>query len=102
MNHWKRKHSQAVYIPCLKKEDKKTKEIYYHYGKDIELGTGTNFELILSAMDKGAVFYDPGIKLEQASSPTPKSPKRRNQFRTNHKHIDMLYKKFEFVDVENP
>lgn len=105
MNHWKRKHSQAVYIPCLKQEIKKANkeiETFYHYGKDIELGTGTSFELILSAMDKGTVFYDPGIKLEQASSPTPKSPKRRNQFRTNHKHIGTLYKKFEFIDVENP
>ena len=102
MNHWKRKHSQAVYIPCLKRENKQTKEIHYHYGKDIELGTGTSFELILSAMNKGTVFYDPGIKLEQASSPNPKTPKRRSQFRTNHKHIDTLYKKFEFIDVENP
>ena len=101
MDHWKRKHSQAVYIPCLRQENKQTKEIHYHYGKDIELGTGTSFELILTAMNKGTVFYDPGIKLEQASSPKPKI-KKRSQFRTNHKHIDTLYKKFEFVDVENP
>ncbi len=96
MDHWKRKHSQAVYIPCMKQQNAGATE--YHYGKDIELGTGTNFEMILAAMNLGNVFYDPGIKLEFASTDKPKI-KKRNQFRVNHKHLDSLYRKFEFLDV---
>ncbi len=99
MDHWKRKHSQVVYIPCLKHKQE-TGIIEYHYGKDIEMGTGTDFEMILSAMHLGTVYYDPGIKLEHTSTGKPKI-KRRSQFRVNHKHLDTLYKKFEFVDVES-
>ena len=96
MNHWKRKHSQAVYIPCMRRMHSGICE--YRYGKDIELGTGTNFEMVLSAMNLGALFYDPGIKLENASSNEPRL-KRRNQFRINHSRLNTLYKNFEFLDV---
>lgn len=96
MDHWKRKHSQAVYVPCLRRSD--SGAFQYSYGKDIELGVGTNFEKFLAAMHIGAVFYDPGIKLEMASG--DKSVlKRRSQFRVNHKHLDTLYKKFELIDL---
>jgi len=97
MDHWKRKHSQAVYIPCMKRIQSGIHE--YHYGKDIEMGTGTNFEMILSAMHLGTVYYDPGIKMEHASTGKPKI-KRRSQFRVNHRHLNTLYKKFELVDIE--
>jgi hypothetical protein len=100
MNHWKNKHSQAVYVPCMKQLDPSSKSVSYHYGKDIELGVGTNFEMILAAMNLGTVFYDPGIKLEQVSSPKPKI-KRRSQFRANHKDLNSLYKQFDFIDVES-
>lgn len=99
MNHWKNKHSQAVYVPCMRQIDKSSKSVAYHYGKDIELGVGTDFEKVLAAMNLGAVFYDPGIKLEEVSSSKPKI-KRRSQFRTNHKDLHNLYKQFDFVDVE--
>jgi len=65
----------------------------YHYGKGVELGTCTSFEMTLSAMNLGTVFYDLGIKLENTSSERPKL-KRRNKFRVNHKH-------FEFVDIDD-
>jgi len=97
MNHWKKKHSQAVYIPCMMRAAQTGGREYY-YGSDIELGTGTNFEIFLSAMAKGYVYYDPGIKLENVSN--PKSiPKKRSQFRVNHKHLDNLYHSLEFLDV---
>ncbi|PRC94396.1 MvaI/BcnI family restriction endonuclease [Solimicrobium silvestre] len=96
MDHWKRKHSQAVYIPCLRRSDSGT--FQYSYGKDIELGEGTNFEKFLVAMHKGDVYYDPGIKLEMATGNSPKL-KRRSQFRVNHKDIGALYKKFELIDL---
>jgi hypothetical protein len=97
MDHWKRKHSQAVYIPCRMRQAR-TGGSEYLYGCDVELGKGTDFEMFLSAMLSGYVYYDPGIKLEKASDPSS-IPKRRSQFRVNHKHLGQLYKSLEFVDV---
>ncbi len=98
MDHWKRKHAKAVFIPAMKQ---KTKDGYeYRYGKDIELGIGTDFEKFLAAMTTGNIYYDPGIKLENISSEKPKV-KARSQFRTNHKHLSSLYNKFEFIDLKN-
>jgi len=97
MSHWKRKHAQAVYIPGLRRKNEMGEHEFY-YGNNIEFGIGTDFELILSSMIQGNVFYDPGIKLEQASSLKPRL-KRRSQFRVNHKHLDTLYKKFEYVNI---
>jgi hypothetical protein len=98
MDHWKRKHSQAVYIPCIKNQNTKSGEVKYHYGKEIEVGVGTTLENVLGCMHSGTVYYDPGIKLEQASSAAPKL-KRRSQFRVAHQNLDALYNKFEFLDV---
>ena len=99
MGHWKRKHSQAVYVPCIMRPSS-TGGREYFYGSDIELGTGTDFEMFLSAMIKGMVYYDPGIKLENASTDKAKL-KPRSQFRVNHKNLGSLYKDLEFRDVLN-
>ena len=96
MDHWKRKHSQAVYVPCLMRQAKTGVE--YRYGSDVELGIGTDFEMFLSAMLAGFVYYDPGIKLERASTERP-AIKRRSQFRVNHRHLESLYKSLEFLDI---
>ncbi|MEQ3660298.1 MAG: MvaI/BcnI family restriction endonuclease [Glaciecola sp.] len=96
MDHWKKKHSQAVYVPCKMRKSKTTMQ--YLYGANIELGVGTTFEMFLAAMALGYVYYDPGIKLENASSPTPKT-KRRSQFRINHKFLNTLYKNLDFIDL---
>jgi len=97
MGHWKKKHSQAAYIPCLKRKTE-SGLIEYHYGKDIELATGTNFENILSAISNQIVFYDPGIKLEGTNTATPKL-KRRSQFRISHNKLAELYSNYEEVDI---
>ncbi len=97
MDHWKRKHSQAVYIPCMIRTGK-TGGSEYCYGSNVELGTDTNFEMFLSAMLNGYIYYDPGIKLENASQPKPLL-KRRSQFRVKHKHLNELYKVLDFVDL---
>ncbi len=97
MGHWKRKHSQAVYVPCIMRQLSAGGREYY-YGSNIELGQGTDFELFLSAMIKGMVYYDPGIKLENAFSKNAKL-KRRSQFRVKHEDIDSLYKNLEFIDI---
>ncbi|UKV16133.1 MvaI/BcnI restriction endonuclease family protein [Thalassospiraceae bacterium SW-3-3] len=97
MNHWKRKHSHAAYIPCRMRSTP-TGQREYYYGRNIELGIGTTFEMFLSAMLGGDIYYDPGIKLENASTAKAKT-KRRSQFRINHKHLDALYKDLENIDI---
>lgn len=97
MDHWKRKHSQAVYIPCIMRPSS-TGGREYHYGSDVELGIGTDFEMFLSAMVQGKVYYDPGIKLENASTDKAKL-KPRSQFRVNHRNLESLYRKLEFVNI---
>lgn len=97
MDHWKRKHSQAVYIPCLMRS-LPNGEREYHYGNEIELGTGTSFEMLLSAMARGFVYYDPGIKLENASNPNS-TLKKRSQFRVNHKHLNTLYNLLDYINI---
>jgi MvaI/BcnI restriction endonuclease family len=98
MGHWKRKHAQAVYVPCLRRET--TEQCEYHYGSTVELGVGTSFELLLSSICQGNVYYDPGIKLEKVNSANPKL-KRRSQFRINHRHISSLYKSFSLNNLAN-
>lgn len=50
------------------------------------------------AMASGAVYYDPGIKLEQASTAKP-THKKRSQFRVASKNIAALYETVEVVEV---
>ena len=97
MDHWKKKHSQAVYIPCMMRAAE-TGVREYFYGADVELGNGTDFQMFLSGMLNGFVYYDPGIKLENASD-LKSTPKKRSQFRASHKHLNALYKQFEFVNI---
>lgn len=97
MGHWKKKHSQAVYVPCIKRASAKGGN-EYHYGRNIELGTGTHFEQVLSSVYEESLYYDPAIKLENAMSEKSKL-KRRSQFRIAHKHLNRLYTKFELLDI---
>lgn len=94
MEHWKRKHARAVYVPSIKKND----PLQYRYGAKVRLGVGTDPLKLLEAMSVKAVYYDPGIKLEHASTPKPKT-KRRSQFRVGIKNIESLYNAMEQIDV---
>ncbi len=69
--HWNRKHNQACYVPSLSDI---TQDRRYKYGNNIILGTGTDFQLFLKQMAIGNIYYDPGIKMENAS----KAPKIKN------------------------
>jgi len=94
MHHWNRKHAQAVYIPsnCGKEP-----ELAYRYGNLIRIGYGTDFTLCLKALALGKVDYDPGIKLENAS--TKPKVKHRSQFRIKSADIESLYHKMKTVDL---
>lgn len=94
IKHWNRKHNQACYIPS------KTIKVpiqQYLYGNKVMLGNGTDFQLFLKQMAIGDIYYDPGIKMEQASS----KPviKRRSQFRIKSGNLPKLYHTNEIVDL---
>jgi len=93
--HWSRKHSKAAYVPS---QCRKEPQWQYRYGDRVRLGRGTDSLLLLQALVSGMVYYDPGIKLENASSPRP-TAKRRSQFRIASKNIAALYTSMEVVTV---
>ena len=94
MAKWNRKHNKAVYIPS---KCNISPERNYYYGNKIRIGNGTDFLLYLKAMANGDIYYDPGIKLENAST-NPKT-KRRSQFRIKSANLPSLYHRMETVDV---
>lgn len=94
LEHWDRKHAQAAYVPSLFR----TPPPEYAYGPKVLLCEGTDFSLFLNAVSNGVVYYDPGIKIEKASSNSPLI-KRRSQFRINHKQLSALYKRCANVDL---
>lgn len=94
MRHWNRKHAKAAYIPSM---TKKTPELKYIYGNLVRLGIGTDFLLYLKAVSAGKIYYDPGIKLENAS--TLPRIKRRSQFRIRSVDLPDLYYNMKTVNL---
>ena len=92
--HWNRKHNQACYVPSLSET---VNERHYKYGNNIILGTGTDFQLFLEQMAIGNIYYDPGIKMENAS--TKPKIKKRSQFRIKSGHLHNLYKINEVIEL---
>lgn len=95
LKHWNRKHAKAVFVRSIRRKNGEQK---YRFGKTISLGIGTDFSLFLKAFHEDLLYYDPGIKLEQASSTNPKQ-KRRSQFRVKSGDLRVLYREFRDVDV---
>lgn len=94
LKHWNRKHNQACYIPSLADKNLPRK---YKYGNKVILGTGTDFQFFLKEMSLGNIYYDPGIKMENAS--IRPIIKRRSQFRIKSGHIGNLYKISEIIQL---
>ncbi len=97
LEHWNRKHNQACYVPSQISEIPYKQ---YRYGKFVKIGIGTDFQFFLQQMFLGNIRYDPGLKIENAS--TNPTVKLRNQFRIKSGLLNMLYKKNEIVDVTIP
>jgi len=96
LKHWNRKHNQACYIPSLMlNQDGRN----YQYGNNVIMGTGTDFQMFLSEMSNGNIYYDPGIKLENIST-KPKA-KKRSQFRIKAGNLANLYRQNEIVDINS-
>jgi len=92
---WTRKHAKAAYIPS----HSRTRDVpQYRYGHVIGLGEHSSISNFLSAMARTSIYYDPGIKLENASTEKPKI-KKRSQFRISAKNLPSLYANFELVDI---
>lgn len=91
MEHWRTKHARAGYVPSMSRTDPARQ---YCYGYIVFLGLGTDFGKFLSAVASGDIYYDPGIKLEGASSAHPVS-KRRSQFRIKVASLNSLYRSWE-------
>jgi hypothetical protein len=94
MEHWNRKHAQAVYVPALVHTEP---YLEYSYGSEVRMGVGTNFLMLLDAFLGQDVYYDPGIKVENIS--THPRTKRRSQFRIKSKNLAGLYSEFSTVDL---
>ena len=95
LEHWSHKHARAVYVPSRRQTEPRWQ---YAYGHKVRLAQQTDSLRLLRAFAAGAVYYDPGIKLERASSDTPLS-KRRSQFRVASKDVATLYETVETVEV---
>lgn len=91
LEHWNRKHAQAVYVRSMVE---KTPEWSYNFSNRIQLGINTSFNRFLASLACGDIYYDPGIKIEEASSGKRKI-KRRSQFRVKSSNLDGLYSSFQ-------
>lgn len=92
--HWKRKHSRAVFVRAMKMPGQ---HVRFRYSENVELGIDTDYAKLLSGLANQTVYYDPGIKLENAST-SPRT-KRRSQFRIKTTSLRRLYKSFEQADA---
>lgn len=85
--HWNRKHAHAAYVPSVRRNHPRRS---YAYGDSTLLAEGTSFLSFLIAVVRGAVYYDPGIKLE--TTHTGARTKRRSQWRIAGRELGTLYR----------
>ena len=94
-------------LASVRAEFERAAAIYRQAGHESELvlsvsgqsGDGpSGTDTALRAFAAGTMYYDPGIKLENASTDKPK-PKKRSQFRVASKNIAALYETVEAVEL---
>jgi len=95
IEQWTRKHAKAAYIPSL---SRKEPQMQYRYGHVVGLGEKSSITHFLQAVAATEIYYDPGIKLEHASTDHSKI-KKRSQFRIKPKDIPTLYELFEVINL---
>ncbi|MEK2687750.1 MvaI/BcnI family restriction endonuclease [Bdellovibrio sp. GT3] len=86
MEHWNKKHNKVCFVPSQKKASNNCDQ--FRYSDMVYLGEGSDFVRFLSALEIGAVYYDPGIHVVNGV------PKRRSQFRVDFKKLSCLYDRF--------
>ena len=92
-DHWQRKHNHAVYVPSRTQQEPKA----HFYCPVVRLAQGTSFGKYLDAINDGHVFFDPGMKIENAS--TKPKVHRRSQFRITADKVHHLYDQIEAVTL---
>lgn len=98
LQHWNKKHAKAAYVPYRQEIEEGRR---YSYGDTVRLCENTDFTRFLKALGAGSVVYDPGIKVENASSSRPLT-KRRSQFRMRSSDIPSLYQTSRAVSTIEP
>lgn len=96
IGHWNRKHSEVAYVPSLQR---RIEPSAYRFASSVFLGLETDFGRLMRAIASGAVYYDPGIKVEGLASCEPKEH-RRSQFRVGFASLSLLYSQFEGIVLE--
>ena len=98
--HWSRKHSKAVYVPSMRRIDPRngSVQLQYCYGEIVRLAQETDALMLFSAIAAGLIYYDPAIKVENASS-SNSNKKVRNQWRVASRNVSELYHIQETVRV---
>lgn len=94
LEHWKRKHAHAAYVPSQSRSDPARQ---YRYASIVRLGTGTDILRFLDGVASGIIYYDPGIKVEGTGA--KRKAKQRSQFRIRSADIGRLYGSLETVDI---
>ena len=95
MQHWTRKHAHAAYVPS---ENRTEPARQYRYGGRVRLAGQPDFLRLLASFSAGTVYYDPGVKLEAASTAAPRL-KRRSQFRIRSADLTDIYRQLETVEA---
>lgn len=95
LTHWNRKHASAVYVEY---ENNKATPPQYRYLSPVLLGKHTDFGKCLGGIARGKVVFDPGSKVDDAST-TKSKVKARSQFRMNRGDLPDLYETFEMVSL---
>lgn len=96
LNHWTTKHANTCFVPFKKMMG--VTPSCFSYQSPVHMGEGTSFAKFLDSAGRGAIYYDPGIKLELING--RKKVKHRSQFRITEKNLGSLYEKFSEAHIE--
>jgi len=97
IEHWRKKHNRAVYIPFRTRFNQANKKEYC-FSESVEIGSGTDFTLFLKAFCEKSIYYDPASWIRYEGEKPPQQ-KRRNQFRISSNNLSALYYRFEKITV---
>lgn len=107
-DHWKKKHSKAVYVPsrkCKKKPDFYSFNQlpdFYCFGQLVDLCEGADLLGLIHALSTGIVYVDPAHKIGPGKN-GKLTIQKRSQFRVLHSKLENLYQnvyKYDCSDLE--
>lgn len=93
MEHWKRKHAQACYVPFEVRDVGDRRE--YRFGGSVLMCRETSLSRFFGGFHDGLIYYDPGINMRRKEGRWV--TKRRSQFRAAYEDLPRLYERFDEV-----